>query len=108
MGKKQLYLLLAIAGAVIPYYFFFLHVADQGFDLSAFVRAVFATHAASGFTIDLLISSLVFWVAIVARKNAGRGPTPWVFIALNLLVGLSCALPAYLYAVEAKSGRQTW
>jgi hypothetical protein len=26
-----------------------------------------------------------------------QGPSPWPFIAINLLIGLSCALPAYLY-----------
>jgi hypothetical protein len=44
---------------------------------------------------DVLISSLVFWVVITARRPAG--PTPWPFIVLNCSIGLSCALPAYLY-----------
>ncbi|MFT4799442.1 MAG: hypothetical protein ACI9B8_002624 [Sulfitobacter sp.] len=27
----------------------------------------------------------------------------WLFIMLNLIIGLSCALPAYLYAVTARA-----
>ena len=27
-----------------------------------------------------------------------EGPAPWLFVVLNLTIGLSCALPAYLYA----------
>ena len=33
--------------------------------------------------------------------QAGEGaPRPWPFIVINLLIGLSCALPAHLYACE--------
>lgn len=93
---KNLYLLLAIAGAIVPYLFFIQFFAAQGLNLFAFVAALFANGAAGGFTADLLISSLVFWLFMFGRQD--RGPRPWLFIALNLTIGLSCALPAYLWA----------
>ena len=34
------------------------------------------------------------------QKSRGKGPSPALFIALNLLIGPSCAFPAYLYARE--------
>ncbi len=92
---RNLYLILAIVGAVIPYFFFMQHFAAEGLALTAFLAAVFATPAASGFTADLLISSLVFWL-LMFQADEGS-PNPWPFIAINLLIGLSCALPAYLY-----------
>ena len=92
---RNLYLILAIVGAVIPYFFFVQHFADQGLALTAFLAAVFATPAASGFTADLLISSLVFWLFMFQAEEGS--PNPWPFIAVNLFIGLSCALPAYLY-----------
>lgn len=95
---KNLYLLLAILGAVVPYIFFTQYIGAHGVDLIAFVRALFVNPAASGFTVDLVISSVVFWIAILYRHNEGKGPAPWLFIILNLTIGLSCALPAYLYA----------
>lgn len=103
MTIRQLYLALAIIGAVIPYYFFSQHFAVAGFGLGAFIESVFANPAAAGFTSDLLLSSFVFWIAMFRIRSAGKGPGPWLFIALNLLIGLSCALPAYLYAASGRS-----
>ena len=100
---KNVYLVLAFVGAAIPYYFFIQHFGAAGYALSDFLAGVFATPAASGFASDLLITSLVFWIYMFATSDVG--PKPWLFIALNLLVGLSCALPAYLYARERAQER---
>lgn len=96
MNLRTAYLLLAILGAAIPIAFFANFAADQGIDLMAFVAALFVNGAAGGFTADLLISSFVFWIYMFSNQQGG--PKPWAFIALNLCIGLSCALPAYLWA----------
>jgi hypothetical protein len=101
---KNIYLGLAIVGAIVPYVFFAQHLAQTGLDLVAFIEDVFANPAASGFTADLLISSFVFWIAMIVRQRTGSGPGPLLFIILNLTIGLSCALPAYLYANELRKG----
>ena len=100
MTKKKLYLLLAIGGAIVPYIFFIQHFADMGLSLSGFISALFVNGAAGGFTADVLISSLVFWIFMFARRGDGKAPGPLWFIVINLTIGLSCALPAYLYASE--------
>ena len=92
---KNLYLVLAIIGTVVPYYFFSGFIADNGVDLYAFLEAAFANGAAGGLTADLLLSSFIFWLFMFVRRP--EGPNPAVFIVLNLTIGLSCALPAYLY-----------
>ncbi len=97
---KTLYLILAIVGAVVPYIFFMQHFSSEGIGLVGFVRALFANPAASGFTADLLITSSVFWIFMFQQHKRGKGPRPVIFIVLNLLIGLSCALPAYHYARE--------
>lgn len=94
---KNVYLLLAIVGAVVPYLFFGGFFAANGLDLGSFVGALFVNGAAGGFTADLLISSAAFWVYLFSRRD---GPSPWLFVVLNVTIGLSCALPAYLYAVS--------
>lgn len=99
---KKVYLILAIAGAVVPYLFFFRFFGANGLDLPAFLGAIFANDAASGFTLDLLISSLVFWLFMFGQARRGDAPGPLPFIAINLTIGLSCALPAYLYAREVR------
>ena len=100
---KKVYLLLAILGAVVPYVFFFGFFVTEGLNLPAFVSALFANGPSGGFTADVLISSLVFWLYMFSRPG---GPKPWLFIALNLTIGLSCALPAYLYAVTPAHQRR--
>lgn len=96
---KNVYLILAIVGAVVPYVFFLDFFAAEGLHLPGFAMALFVNGAAGGFAADVLISSAVFWVYLFSRSD---GPNPWLFVALNLTIGLSCALPAYLY-VTSKS-----
>ena len=93
---KALYLGLAVVGAIVPYAFFLTHIQAVGFDPMNFLSAMFANAVAGGLMSDLTLSSFVFWIWLV-HSGAKR---PWLFVALNLCIGLSCALPAYLYARE--------
>ena len=93
---RAVYLWLAILGAIVPYIFFVGHFRAEGFGLGTFVSALFVNGAAGGFSSDILISSVVFWIWLV-RSEAKR---PWLYVLLNLSIGLSCAFPAYLYARE--------
>ena len=95
---KNLYLVLAILGAILPYFFFLQYFAAGGVDAAALITAPFSNGVAAGFTADLFFSSFVFWLYMFKRE---QGPAPWLFIVLNLTIGLSCALPAYLYAATA-------
>ena len=97
---KNLYLALAILGAVIPYAFFISHFVAEGLSLPIFLATVFANPAAGGMTADLFISSFIFWLMMWRVREDRGGPALWPFILLNLGIGLSCALPAYLYAAE--------
>lgn len=99
---RRFYLILAILGAVLPYAFFVQHISSEGGSLVRFVAAVFANPAAGGFTADLLFSSVVFWIFMFHQGKHADNPRPLIFIVLNLLIGLSCAFPAYLYARERK------
>ena len=53
--------------------------------------------------LDVVISSLVFWAFMLSQKE--KGPAPLRFIVLNRFVGLSCALPAYLWAAQSRSAQ---
>ncbi len=95
-GMKNLYLALAVVGAVAPYVFFVDYFAAEGLNFVGFISALFANGVVTGFTVDLVISSIVFWVFLIQMK----AERIWLFVLLNLTIGLSCALPAYLYARE--------
>jgi hypothetical protein len=97
---KRFYLFAAVIGAIVPGVFFFQFIQVNGLDLPAFISALFVNGAAGGFSADLLISSFVFWGYMFQKTKDNSAPRPWLFVALNLGIGLSCALPAYLYARE--------
>jgi hypothetical protein len=95
---KRLYLILAILGAIVPYIFFVQFFSAEGVTLGRFLSALFANGAAGGISADLLFTSFVFWITMYYRRSKKSGPNPLLFVILNLTIGLSCAVPAYLYA----------
>lgn len=95
---KNVFLVLAIVGAVVPYAFFLPFFADHGVSLMGFVEALFVNGAAGGFTADLLITSFAFWLFLF-HQQAER---IWLYILLNLTIGLSLALPLYFYLTADK------
>lgn len=98
---KNIYLLFAILGAIIPYVFFLNFIQINGVNIPIFVQSLFVNGAAGGFSADLLISSFVFWIFMFNENRRKNGHNPIIFIMFNLLIGLSCALPAYFYVKEA-------
>ena len=99
---KYVYLFLAIIGAIFPYIFFAQYMLEHGVALSGFVGQLFATAPASGFTADLLITSLAFWIWSFGQAKKHQIRHWWLFVVLNLTVGLSCALPLFLFFREIK------
>lgn len=97
MPKKNTYLVLAIVGAVVPYVFFWTFVSSEGLNLGSFVSSLFVNGAAGGFSADLLITSIVFWLWSFHDARQLTVPRWWVIPLINLTIGLSAALPFYLY-----------
>ncbi|MEM9386209.1 MAG: DUF2834 domain-containing protein [Pseudomonadota bacterium] len=95
---KRVYLLLAVVGAIVPYLGFIEFMKSDGVALGGFVAAWFANGAVSGLSADLILSSITFWAFMLSRREAHPAP----FVVVNLAIGLSCALPAYLYSCAAR------
>ena len=100
MTKKQVYLILAIIGFIVPYYFFLQLTAENGFNLSLLIQPFFANAFMKGAAMDLTISVIVFWVYALAEANRLQMKNSWVYVLATLLVGLSFALPLFLYFRE--------
>lgn len=100
--KKYIYLELAIVGAVVPYIFFAQYMFQHGTALTGFVSQLFATAPASGFTADLLITSVTFWIWSFGQAQKHQIKHWWLFVVVNLAIGLSCALPLFLFFREAR------
>ncbi len=101
IDMKTWYLLLAVVGTIGPYVFFTPWFAEMGLSPAAFVMGGFANGVAGGFTVDVIVSSIAFWVWL----GAERAPRAWLYMLLNLTIGLSCALPLYLYFREARAAQ---
>ncbi|MBT8200001.1 MAG: DUF2834 domain-containing protein [Acidimicrobiia bacterium] len=92
---KRIYAGLAVVGAVVPWLFFAGYFADA--DRLAFRDALFGSPLMTGFVFDLSISIIVWliWSYRDARVLGIR--TWWLVPAASLTVGLSLALPLYLF-----------
>jgi len=99
MSRSSIYLTLAILGAIVPWIFFARFFSTAG-PAADFVGALFVNGAAGGFSADLLITSLVFWIFLFPAARRAGVSRPWVFVLINLAIGLSCALPLFLWRRE--------
>lgn len=104
---RHVYLFAAVVGAVAPYVFFVRFMGGDDASMSAFVAQLFATSPAAGFTTDLLITSGVFWVWSFGEARRRGMKRWWSYVVVNLLVGLSCAFPLFLYVrAGVRSGQE--
>lgn len=107
MSRKLVYLILAVIGFILPYYFLISFLMAHGFAARLFLNQVFGTPISTFFAADLLISCVVF--IIFLRREAERHAMnyQWIYWISLLTVGLSFALPLFLWAREGhlESGR---
>lgn len=99
MGSRgSVYLVLAIIGAIVPVVLVGVYLADDAGDM---VDAIFGNALSAAVMADLAISSVVFWVWLF-REAPRIGVSPWPLVAGNILLGLSFALPFFLYLREKR------
>lgn len=101
MSRKLLYLTLAVIGLILPYYFLISFLVAHGFDARLFLRQLFATPISTFFAADLLISCVVFARFMGQEVDRHTMKHQWVYWISLLTVGLSFALPLFLWAREA-------
>ena len=102
MTKKNIFLILAIVGFLAPYYFFVQVPPEDVTNIPALIQPLFANNFMKGLAMDLMISVLALWTYIVVEGNRLQMKNLWVYPLATLLVGLSFALPLFLYFRERK------
>jgi uncharacterized protein DUF2834 len=100
MTKKNIFLVLAILGFIVPYYFFLQLPTENGLNLPLLIQPFFANNFMKGAAVDLTISMIVFWFFMFVEANKLQMKNPWVYLLATFLVGLSFALPLFLYFRE--------
>jgi hypothetical protein len=96
------YLITAILGLLLPYAFFVPFLAENGLNVPLIFQEMFANRIAGFFSTDVIVSSIVFWGFLLSEGRRFAMKNLWVYISLNLLVGVSLALPVFLYVREGK------
>jgi hypothetical protein len=100
MKLRFIYLILALVGFVVPYYFLISFLRVHGFDANELIRQLFANRISTFFAVDLLLASVIF--ILFLRREAARYSIEhwWVYLFPLFTVGLSLAFPLYLYVRE--------
>ncbi|WP_152592106.1 DUF2834 domain-containing protein [Nostoc sphaeroides] len=104
---KIIYLLLCVLGFVLPYSQFVPFILEHGFDIKLFFEQLFANRISGFFGMDVIVSSLVLWIFVFLEGTRLKIQNLWVYIACNLLVGVSLGLPLFLFMRERQLEQQT-
>jgi len=99
VNRKNIFLVLTVIGFIAPYYFF---LQVQEFDLNTLFQQIAARRILSGTAMDLLVSVIVFWFFMFTEAKKLDMKNAWVYLLATFLVGLSFALPLFLYFRERK------
>ena len=99
---QWLYLLCAVLGAVLPLSQLLPFLAQNGLDLQLLFRQLFQNHVSAFFGLDVIVSSVALWLFVFSEGRRRRMKNLWIYIACNLTVGVSLALPLFLFFRERK------
>ena len=94
---RAFYLGLAIIGTIVPMTFYLPWIQANDGGLAALIAAWKVNPATSGLYYDLLISALALNLWIVAETYIRKDYWVLVCIPLTYLIGVSCALPLFLF-----------
>jgi hypothetical protein len=101
-----LYLILCVAGTILPCSQLFPFLAEHGFDIPLMIEQLFANRISGFFGLDVIVSSIVLWVLVITEGRRLQMKRLWVYIVCNLAVGLSLGLPLFLYMRERKIAKR--
>ncbi len=99
---QNIYILLCLLGFVLPYSQFIPFLSEHGLNITLFFEQLFANRISAFFAIDLLISSVVFWVFLYWEGSRLKMSNLWVYVVCNLAVGLSLGFPLFLLMRQRK------
>ena len=101
MRLRHVYLILCAFGLLLPYSQLVPWGTAHGLDLSLLVRELFANRIGAFFGLDVVVSAVVLcvFVRVEGRRLGMRGL--WLPVVAVLAVGVSLALPLFLYLRQA-------
>jgi len=101
---RVIYLLLAIFGLVVTWYYNLQFIADAGgsFDVADFIAAGAVNPAARSLSWDLAIACItgLTWIYFESRRMGLR--FFWVYIILSFAVAFAFAFPLFLFVRQGR------
>ena len=94
---RNVFLALAVWGAIHPMYYFVQWFGENGVDLMGMVDAWHANAAASGLVWDLTIAAITLTIWVLVETRQTRDWLRLAAIPATFCIGVSCGLPLYLY-----------
>ena len=98
--KKNIYLILTVIGFVLPYYFIFKFYTANEMSTTAALAQVTALDWGALLAADLTISVFAAWTFFYNEAKRLKMKFWWAYPLATLMVGLSFALPLFLYFRE--------
>jgi hypothetical protein len=102
MFMLWLYLIAAILGTILPLSQFAPFLAMHGLDGKVFFEQLFQNHIATFFGMDVIVSSFALWLFVFSEGRRRGMKNLWFYVVCNLAVGVSLALPLFLFFRERK------
>lgn len=101
MHGKRLYLVLCLIGAALPYAAFAPWLVAHGLNVRLFWQELQANRISVFFVLDVVVSAMVVIAFTSVEQQRVRVRHRWAITCALLLVGVSLALPLFLYLREA-------
>jgi hypothetical protein len=101
-----LYLALCLIGLLLPYSQFVPWVLQHGLNLPLFARELFANRIAAFFGMDVIVSAVALLVFTRIESTRLGIRRRWLVLIAVLTVGVSLALPLFLYLRELELERK--
>jgi hypothetical protein len=99
---QDTYLILCILGIALPYSQLIPFLLENGLNFERFFEQLFINRISAFFGRDVVVLSLVMWTFVWVEGSRLKMKNLWIYIASNLLVGVSLALPLFLLMRQRK------
>jgi len=99
---KTIYLILCFLGLILTYWQFLPWVAQNGLNMPLFFHQLFANRISAFFGMDVFVSAAALLVFMRTEGRKLQVRARWLPVTALILVGVSLALPLFLYLRERK------
>ena len=106
MKARHFYLVCCVLGLLLPYSQFVPWLFEHGLNLGLFFRELFANRISAFFATDVIVSAIVLIWFIRSEGERLRVRLLWLPTVGTLFVGVSFALPLFLFLREMTLDKQ--